>query len=467
MATRKIPAWKPKWGDPCLCASGKKFKDCCRRRLQGFDIGKAYSKAIKDRHLERALLCARADITQYTIWHKSHTDPVMHRPGMPPDLLRIDVNALGDYVGRLSALYLRLDLWSDWRPTLVRLRENINHEKWHRKVGYYLALSYLGPENDRVAARRELAKLGPMTTVETDLELLQIYVDLEFENLTFAERMSFLDRLLEVGKDRDNQLQYRCGKAIQYYLIDDRKTAQSILTEVVAKVEATRDDDPLDIRERQLFANVLQLLGSLKGDADLMKRSASEFEALLEETGWTDHGRAYVLRGLGDTYRYAGSYEVAERVYGDAVAIGGPGLDQVNVAECLLRRGLVDRAVTELEKADTALLVGREREDYVHCYGAIALAAKKTAMLKIALDMLKQLNSSEPIFNRQRLELLVSVTDMLAGKQVKSATTSNGAGTFANFLILQPSIMGFGINFNAIIDYLARRKLKAEDEDET
>lgn len=391
----------------------------------------------------------------------------MHRSNVPPNLLQIDVNALGEYVGRLSTLYLHLDRWGDWRPTLIRLRENISHQKWHRKVAYYLALSYLGPENNRVAARRELAKLGPITTEETDLELLQIYIDLEFENLAFAERMSFLDRLLEVGKDRENQLQYRCGKAIQYYLIDDRKTAQSILSDVVDEVEATREGDPFDIRERQLFAEALQLLGSLKGDADLMRRSISEFEALLEEGDWTDQGRAYVLRKLGDTHHYAGNYEIAEQVYAEAVAISGPGLDQVNVAECLLRRGLVDRAVTELEKADTELLVGGEREDYTHCYGAIALASKNTTMLKTVLDMLKELKSSGPIFNTKRLELLVSVTDMLAGKQVKSATMANGAGTFANFLILQPSIMGFGINFNAIIDYLARRKLKAEDQDET
>jgi tetratricopeptide (TPR) repeat protein len=467
MTTRRIPAWKPKWSEPCPCASGKKFKGCCRRRLPAFDIGKAYFKAVKDKHLERALLCARADITQYTIWHKSHTDPVMHRPGMPPGLLQIDVDALGDYVGRLSTLYLRLDLWGDWRPTLLRLRENINHQKWHRKVGYYLALSYLGPESDRIAARRELAKLGPMTTAETDLELLQIHVDLEFDTMAFAERMAFLDRLLEVGKDRDNQLQYGCGKAIQYYLIDDRKTAQSILSKVIAEAEATSDDDPFDIRERQLFAKVLQLSGSLTRDADLLKRSISEFEALLDEKDWTDHGRAHILRELGDTNRYAGNYEVAERVYGEAVAICGPGLDQVNVAECLLRRGLVDRAVTEIGKADMALLSGREHEDYAHCYGAMALAARKTAMLKTALDMLKQLKSSEPIFNTQRLELLVSVTDMLAGKQVKSATAANGAGTFANFLILQPSIMGFGINFNAIIDYLARRKRTSDEEEES
>ncbi|SDG73742.1 SEC-C domain-containing protein [Pelagibacterium luteolum] len=465
MAAREFRGWKPKWSAPCPCASEKKYKNCCHRRLPSANIGKAYSMAIKDGQLERALLCARADITQYTIWHKSHTAPLMHRAHMLPNLLQIDVDALGAYVGRLFTLYLRLDLWSDWRAALGRLRGNIEHDKWYRKVGYYLALSYLGPKGDRIAGRRELAKLGPITNEETDLELLQIYVDLEFDDLAFADRMSILDRILQLSEERSNQMQYRTGKAIQYYLIDDRKTAGEILDDVVARAQSTREADPFDVRERHLFAGVLQLLGSLRRDADLMRRSTTEFEMLLEEDCWTDLGRAKILRELGDTHRYAGNFEIAEQVYRDAVAIGGLGLDQVYVAECLLRRGLVDRAVAELEKADTRLLVGREFEDYTHCYGVVALAAKKMPMLNTALNMLKQLKSSEPVFNTQRLELLVNVTDMLAGKQVKSDTTAGGLGTYANFLILQPSLFGFGINFNAIIDYLSRKKPKSGDKD--
>jgi hypothetical protein len=52
--------WKPKWSEPCPCASGKKVKDCCWQRLPGFDIGKVYTRALRDKQLERALLAARA-----------------------------------------------------------------------------------------------------------------------------------------------------------------------------------------------------------------------------------------------------------------------------------------------------------------------------------------------------------------------------------------------------------------------
>ncbi|MHC2585506.1 hypothetical protein ACVMHR_010307 [Bradyrhizobium diazoefficiens] len=73
----KRPMWKPKWSEPCPCASGKKFKDCCWRRLPGFDIGKAYRAALREKHFERALQATRADVTQYTIWHKTNTAPAL------------------------------------------------------------------------------------------------------------------------------------------------------------------------------------------------------------------------------------------------------------------------------------------------------------------------------------------------------------------------------------------------------
>jgi hypothetical protein len=179
------------------------------------DIGKAYTRALRDEQQQRALLAARADVTQYTIWHKSHTAPVIARGGMALELLRIDVNALGEYVGRLSSLNLRLGLWKDWPAALERLRVNIQHPWWYKKIAYYRALYHLAPDGDRTKARRELAKAGPITKDEADLDLLHLYVDIEFDDQPFAARIAVLDRILALGEERQNQLQYRGAKAIQ------------------------------------------------------------------------------------------------------------------------------------------------------------------------------------------------------------------------------------------------------------
>ena len=129
-------------------------------------------------------------------------------------------------LGRLSWLYFRLGLWKDWLTTIDRLRANIQHPWWHKKIAYYRAVYYLAPGGDRTEAQRELAKAGPIAKDEADLDLLHLYVDLEFGDQPFAARITILDRILVLGGERQNHLQYRGAKAIQYFLIGDVKTAE-------------------------------------------------------------------------------------------------------------------------------------------------------------------------------------------------------------------------------------------------
>jgi hypothetical protein len=463
MSTRRM--WKPKWSEPCLCASGRKFKDCCWRRLPGFDIGEAYTEALQDKRQEHALLAARADVTQYTIWHRSNTAPVIARGGMALQLLRIDVNALGDYVDRLSSLYFRLGLWKDWPIALDRLRANIQHPWWHRKIAYYRAIYYLAPDGDRTEARRELAKAGPVTKDEADLDLLQLYVDLEFDDQPFGVRIAILDRILVLGEERRNQLQYRGAKAIQYFLVGDVKTAELQLSEVVRIVRGTEKDEPLEGYERHLFGRLLQLLGSLKHDEDMLKESAAYFHALLLEDNWTEHGKAAIHREIGDSYRYAGEWDMTERAYRDAITLGRSDLDKVHVAECLLYRKQIEAAATEIDTVRRETLARHEFEDFVFAYSAIAIWSGKSERLSEAKSLLQSLATAEPVFNERRLNLLLRVTETLASGNPSNeakfdSTPEGGLATVSNFFLLEPNIAGIGININAIINYFARKKPK-------
>src|SRR5688572_14304507 len=142
--------YRPKLNDDCLCGSGSKYKDCCWKRLPGFDIGKRYSAAIKEGKLEAALAACRADIVQYTVWHRTNTEPLMLRGG--DELLKIDVNALAEYVERLMWLYARSNRMGLWSETLERLGSNIRHPNWMRKVIRIRAMSLLGPDSDLAEA---------------------------------------------------------------------------------------------------------------------------------------------------------------------------------------------------------------------------------------------------------------------------------------------------------------------------
>lgn len=301
---------KPGWAEACLCGSGKKFGSCCRNRLPDFDIGKKYSAACEARNWELALLATRADITQYTIWHKSHTERVLPRnPTL--GLLLIDVDALAAYVERLFWLYMNTGRKAAWLDTLDRLGSNIKNIRWRRKIAYFRALFYIRPDGNNIEARRELRKAGPITAEETDVELLQIHLDLEWGEKSFSERLLYLDQILKVSKSLGDQMQYRGAKAIQYFLIGDKEAAARLFAEVV-KMGRDPEYQPLGRRQKDMFASSLQNLGGLKDDRALLEQSIGLFHELLLEGDWTKQGEASLHGKIGGSYKFLGDWAEVE-----------------------------------------------------------------------------------------------------------------------------------------------------------
>jgi tetratricopeptide (TPR) repeat protein len=454
----------PKWSEPCLCGSGNKYKNCCWRRLPGFDIGEQYTAAITERHLERALVACRADIVQYTIWHKSNTEPALIRGAPIEKLLKVDIDALAAYVERLFWLYIHTNRIPDWLSVLDRLRKNIQHPHWERKIFYFRALSFLGPDGDPIKAKQELAKVGPITVDEGDVDLLQIYIDLELDDQPFGERLKFIDRILQVSKRRVDQLQYRGAKAVQYLLFGDKTTAERELDEAIRLVPENELDDSLDDYERRLLGRLLQMLASLRHDHSLFRKALGHFKILLSFDTWTPIGRAMLFREIGDCHKYAGSWGDAERAYREALNTNENSLDRIHLAETFLYQKRVDEASAEIIKIDHNLLERHENEDYVFTFAAIATWSGKVPELQEAKKLLEELETTEPYFNERRLTLLLGITTALTSgivsEEAKVASKPEGgiASASSNFLLLQPNFMGIGINFNAIIDYFLKKK---------
>ncbi|QIG97697.1 MULTISPECIES: hypothetical protein [Bradyrhizobium] len=102
-------------------------------------------------------------------------------------------------------------------------------------------------------------------------------------------------------------------------------------------------------------------------------------------------------------------------------------------------------------------------------YAAIAIWSAKADRLTEAKTHLQALAPAEPIFNDRRLNLLLRVTETLASCTVSAAakadsTPKGGLATVAGFFELKANIAGIGFNFNAMIDYFARKKTKGEPD---
>lgn len=462
----KRTLFKPKWVEHCLCGSGRKYKDCCWQRLPGFDIGQDYTKAIKTLNHERALVAVRTDIVQYTIWHKTNTEPMLICGNPIPGLLKIDVDALADYVDRLLWLYVRLDRAFELEGVLTSLRNNIQHPMWRRKIAYFMALSNLGPGGDRKKAREEFAKVGAVSLKEDDIELLQLYLDLEIDDEPFSTRIKYIDRILSLSSDLSNQMQYRGAKAIHYFMIGDRSAAVSELTETLNLATSSEASNPPSRFVRLIQARLMTLLSSLTGDSGLRKTAIGHYHSLLLEDNVTGAGRAALLREIGDCYKYGRDWPNAINTYCDALTADHNPLDKIHLAECLVQTNQVDAAVEQIDSIDRASLGRHEFEDFVFAFASVAVWKSEEARLREAKGLLEGLKTVEPYFNERRLSLLVSVANTLvtgnASEKAKSdsAPDENPLSVASNIFIMKPTFMGMGININAIVEYLLKKRLK-------
>ena len=399
-------------------------------------------------------------MTQYTIWHRTNTAPLLHIGEPIEGLLRIDVSALGEYVDRLSWLYFNTGKWKSWPATLERLSANINHEWWRKKIVYQRAVLHLAPGGSRSKARQELAKLGPITPAEDDIEVLQVFIDLELREASFSERTSFYDRILDLDESAESQIQYRGGKAIDLLLHGDPKAAK---TQLSALLDEYRGDDDMSPYAKQKLYDVQETLGTITDDGALLRQTASELSAAIQDGGWTGHGCSNLYSQMGDCYRYAREWDLAIDAYQSAIEIDGRLICRIHLAECFLYQKKIEESVDQIEAVPFEELDEPGMMDFIFTYSAIAIWSEKTEMLEKAQASLKKLEASEPLFDQRRLKLLVRVTETIAkgtaSLEAKAESAPDGGiAGIARALMLQPNFFGIGINFNEIIERFARRK---------
>ncbi|KJU80183.1 hypothetical protein N619_06785 [Ectopseudomonas oleovorans] len=74
----------------------------------------------------------------------------------------------------------------------------------------------------------------------------------------------------------------------------------------------------------------------------------------------------------------------------------------------------------------------------------------------MALAAIKAVRNSEPLFADMQKDLLVQLYELKSGKG--SAAAESLLEKINRYITIKPNIMGFGADFNAMIDDFIRRK---------
>ncbi len=460
-APKKKSLVTPADTDSCLCGSGTTYAVCCKAHLPGFDQRKAFHVAIMAKDLDAALVAARADFTQYAIWHATNTAPAM-RAGIIAIKLLIDtdIQCLSEYADRVAETLYRLGRMDETPAMLERLRPLVDDPRWPRKILFLQAHTLLKATGDEAAARREFKKLGPLSLQETDVEILRLGIGLLADERSMTKTIKLCDRLLDLSEDLDDQLRFRSIKASQYLLHGDEEQAAEELEAALA-LEFDDDDAGLDKATQWILSWILKHLGVLRRDPAIFHRAKALLDAWLAHPDLTDYGRAAITEDLADLLRTAGQWANAEAAYRAAIVIKPSARAEIFLAQVISFQGRAREADDRMRSIETAHLNPNEYEDYVLTLAGIAVQLGDRDALTTAEARLRGQRCLEPYFEQRRLKLLLAVTDaIVAGasapltervRKLLAAPVRN----FNRYIMAEPNIAGMGVRVNNVLEDLA------------
>lgn len=454
--------YRPAWADDCPCGSGKSFGACCRSRLPDFEIGKAFLPEAEAGRWGAALLHVRADVCQYVIWHRDHTRPGLFTGPMPlpsgGDLLTIDIEALSEHVSRLCDVQLRAGRGAELLGVLGRLEDRIDDPRWRRKMLFRRSMTTL-LLGDRAGALTLLDELGPVGSDETDVELIQLYIDLHRYDLGFTERQALYDQIVARTESRADRLQYGGARAFDLLVVGDEAAGHEAMTAVMKLGRSMEADRAFSPGTELWFCQVLEALAVMERDDVLFDELVERLGRLLALDTWTTAGRALLLRHLGDAHRHRGAWKDGFATYQASWDVSPSEIVRVFAAQCLLHDDDAKGALALIQSLEANGFDRPEAADYAFTYALAAVAAGDLSAAQTADELLREVETDAPYFERLRLEYLVNVQEALRALEaghtrVPLGFLLNGISALSRYTELKPNFMGVGLNLNNLIDDL-------------
>jgi len=463
----------------CLCGSGLAFKVCCKGKLPGTrDIGKKWRDHAKANRWLRAIKALRADVTQYTIWHMSHTAPVVR---MKPEfrhkrLMHVDIMALSEYVGLLMMAYAKYSYLHKAHAVLTRLATNIDDPRWTKKIAYHKGICALWQGN-RDAAAKEIGVLGKIAPGDEDIDILQIYLDLHGSEMGLTETLAFMDQIVNVTTSEADKLQYMGAKAFQLVLAKDNDGARKGFERAIALAKQIEEEEGLSLAEENWLCRSLEGLAIITRDNALFDQIVTRVRGIVADPETlTDQGKSDMYRMIADAQRFSGKFKDALVNYTTAYLFQKDEVLLTFKAECALRMAEKDEALSLIQSVDLEKLDSAEQADHAFIFFYVAKARNDVSLLKKAREYLKAVKTTVPYFETQRLQHLDAAQDAIdaiaqAGSAVGKSPARSWLGSLSRYTVMNPNLFGMGINLNNMIDDAtatsgARQKRLGKDDTE-
>jgi tetratricopeptide (TPR) repeat protein len=378
------------------------------------------------------------------------------------ELVEIDMLCIAAYAQRVAELMSLNGEDAGVAAAIERLRGHVDDLRWPRKIAYLQACHALRTSHLDLA-KREFAKLGPISDDESDLDILKLASSLLADELSFAHSLKLCDHILELSDELEDQLRFRGIKAARYLLHGDPEQAKLELATAVALVPDD-EDRTLDWETSLTLVWCLTHLGTFVQGAALSTRA----DALIQYWLGLDHldagGVTELLRMRADLYRNAKRPSDAEAAYRAVLERENSPHCRIFLAESLLVQRRAAEAAKVLRQAEPFQMDANEYEDFMFALAGVAIATADRDGLNAAGKRLRAVRGSAPYFEQRRLAYVVAVEDVLKHGASETAFgpirrwLADPISAFNRYVMAEPNVAGIGLRVNNILEDVARRQ---------
>ncbi len=458
-----MPIYSVGRNSDCLCGSGKKYKYCC---LPLIGKHKDYSLATRIEfnkgNYEEALKLCRADLTNYLINVKSHTELLLiTKSYFGQELLSIDIKALSEIIDMLMIIIKCGNLEVDFQNTLKRLKKIFYNERWHFRLNYYKAAWEYFIRDDRVSAKAILKTINYNEIM--DLDFLEMYYDLFADELSFSQNIKFLEKLISKENKCPSIIHYKGILALTYFLLGDAAKARDILLESIRIAEKNLTQFT-DFYGYYQLARVYWFAGKLSKSATLLNKSIEYFQKSSKVDSLTQSGYAMIFSHIGDVYFDLQEYDQALENYFKSQKYIDMPLTNILIAQVYLEMKDFTNADKYLSKVIYESLTEDNKIDYLFNLCRFVIIKKNNKQAEFIYNELNKLELHDKYFSDRRYELMNNLLEIYKDFSSEELIEKSKAKSLLNIIseciMLRPNFMGVGIDINSIIKNIINKDKK-------
>jgi tetratricopeptide (TPR) repeat protein len=442
-----LSKFEPPNRNPCLCGSGKRFKDCCKKEYpkKKFNSWRLFNK----REYRKALKAIRSHITWYRLCHMAHTMPFLtSNTDEARDLLKTDIEAMSDMLDLLLSCYEKCGMVNDYLFALKLLSNSIDDDRWDVKIDYLKCICLYVYKDKREAAK-EILEAYDWRQVG-DVDLLTVFIDVYSDNLNPVEKTNIAEKICENSNSPEINLQYQNLIGTEYCLLNDLKKGIPILESAIREYEKTLPEKRTHIGRHHLAISYKHL-AELQGKEEHFTSAITNLKNEIATGEYSSNGEAQLWLDLGDCYHHLIKFDKAINAYDESLNLVHSGLTLIFKSRTYIKLNKLDEARDMLDKVILEDVTQPNIFDYSisKCY--LAFASKEPSDIQNGLDLIKNIKTNDPMFMDLVQDLLSQLYELKSMK-AESCKVETALQRFNRYVALKPNIFGFGIDINAIID---------------